>query len=87
MWARTALVYGVLLEADLIGLQVLGECGEKSMCELILDEGTVLLQADSIKNCQPTRVAGWKFEASPGRPGICQANETHSLITQVHVRE
>ncbi|KPM41501.1 hypothetical protein AK830_g5107 [Neonectria ditissima] len=66
---------------DLIGLQVLGECGEQSMCELILDEGTVMLQANAIKNCEPTRVTGWKFEAGPGGPRVCQANETHSKMT------
>lgn len=37
-----------------------------------------MLQADVIKNREPTRVTGWKFEAGPGGPRVCQANETHS---------
>lgn len=66
---------------DLIGLQVLDQCGEQSMCELILDEGTVMLQADVIKNCKPSRVTGWKFQTGPGGPRVCQSNETHAAMT------
>ncbi|KAK3402310.1 hypothetical protein B0T20DRAFT_136587 [Sordaria brevicollis] len=62
----------------LIGLQVLDpDCppsekttstsSSSSMYELILgDEGTVMLEADGIKNCKPTRVTGWKFEVGGG---------------------
>lgn len=57
---------------DLIGLQVLGECGEQSMYELILDDGTVMLEADAIKNHNPTRVTRWKFDAGPGGLRVCQ---------------
>lgn len=66
---------------DLIGLQVLSECGEQNMYELILDDGTVMLQAGATKNCEPSRVTGWTFEAGPGGPRVCQSNETHSKMT------
>ena len=66
---------------DLVGLQVLGECDEKSMYELILDKGTVMLQEDTLKNCMASRVTGWRFETGPGGPRVCQANETHAKMT------
>ncbi|KYK53953.1 hypothetical protein DCS_05902 [Drechmeria coniospora] len=67
---------------ELIGLQVLSDCGgNQSMYELILNEGTVMLQEDAVKNCEPTRVTGWKFEAGPSGPRACQSNETHSTMT------
>lgn len=49
----------------LIGLQVLG-CDDGSMSELILDQGTVLLESTFVKNTAPTRITGWKFEAAGG---------------------
>ncbi|GAP86858.2 hypothetical protein SAMD00023353_2100080 [Rosellinia necatrix] len=64
----------------LIGLQVLSDCGEQSMGELILIDGTVMLQAADIKNCEPFRVTGWRFEASPYGPRACQANEVHQRM-------
>ncbi|KAI0423425.1 hypothetical protein F5Y09DRAFT_349058 [Xylaria sp. FL1042] len=64
----------------LIGLQVLSDCGEKSMGELILIDSTVMLQAADIKNCEPFRVTGWRFEASPYGPHASQANEVHQKI-------
>lgn len=66
---------------DLIGLQVLGECNEVSMSELILDNGTVMIQSDVLKGCSPSRVTGWRFENGPEGPRACQANETHSKMT------
>ena len=54
----------------LIGLQVLGDgaCNNHSMSELILDQGTIVLDTALVKNCQPTRVTGWMFESSNGQP-------------------
>ncbi|KAI1316899.1 hypothetical protein F5Y16DRAFT_393034 [Xylariaceae sp. FL0255] len=66
--------------ASLIGLQVLGDSVKQSMCELILNHGTVMLQAASIKNCELARVTGWTFEAGPYGPRACQANETHTKM-------
>lgn len=62
---------------SLIGLQVLG-CGDRSMSELILDNGTVMLDSSVVKNTVPARITGWKFESVHGNPRVCQANETHS---------
>ncbi|TPX09025.1 uncharacterized protein E0L32_001714 [Thyridium curvatum] len=68
---------GPLPDLSTVGQGFLGE----SMYELILDEGTVMLQEGAIKNCEPTRVTGWRFEAGPGGPRVCQANETHAKMT------
>lgn len=42
---------------NLIGLQVLGYCND-SMSELILDQGTVMLDSSIVKNTVPTRTTG-----------------------------
>jgi hypothetical protein len=65
----------------LIGLQVLGECNDQSMSELILDEGTVMLGSTVVKGCRSTRITGWKFEMVDGNPRVCQANERHAEMT------
>ncbi|KAK4199268.1 hypothetical protein QBC40DRAFT_228193 [Triangularia verruculosa] len=67
---------------SLIGLQVLG-CGHKqsTMFELILDQGTVMLDASIAKNIVPTRVTGWQFESVDGNPRVCAHNETHAGMT------
>lgn len=64
---------------SLIGLQVLG-CGDGSLEELILDEGTVMVDSLSVKNTVPTRITGWKFETFDGNPRVCASNETHAKI-------
>jgi len=51
------------------------------MGELILDNGTVMLDASKMQGCKPTRITGWKFEVRNGEPQVCQANETHSEMT------
>ncbi|KAH8648115.1 hypothetical protein BGZ61DRAFT_376512, partial [Ilyonectria robusta] len=65
----------------LIGLQVLGECNGHSISELILDQGTVMLDLSVVKGCIPTRITGWKFEKVDGNPRIYQSNERHAEIT------
>lgn len=46
------------------------------MYELILgDEGTVVLQADAIKNCTPTRVTGWTFKVGSD-PSVLEEHGT-----------
>jgi hypothetical protein len=65
---------------SLIGLQVLG-CGDASMSELILDQGTVMLDSSIVKNTVPTRITGWKFESVDGNPRVCSANETNAQMT------
>ncbi|PPJ52943.1 hypothetical protein CBER1_11654 [Cercospora berteroae] len=65
---------------SLLGLQVLG-CGESPMIELILDQGTVMLESSQSHGVQSTRITGWRFESVDGRPRVCAANETHSKMT------
>ncbi|CRK19065.1 hypothetical protein BN1723_012971 [Verticillium longisporum] len=50
--------------AGLIVLQVLGgrPCSHLSMFELVLDQGTIMLDTSIVKSCRPTRVTGWTFE-------------------------
>lgn len=64
----------------LIGLQVLG-CDDGSMSELILDQGTIMLESTFVKNTAPTRIIGWKFEVAGGSPYVCSVNETHAVMT------
>ncbi|GLI82209.1 hypothetical protein PoHVEF18_010618 [Penicillium ochrochloron] len=65
---------------SLIGLQILG-CSDGSMSELILDQATVMVESTFVKNTVPTRITGWKFEASGSKPRVCSANETHAVMT------
>ncbi len=69
--------------ADVIGLQVLedGPCNSHGMSELVLDQGTIMLDTSLIKNCEPTRVTGWLFSSSNGSPRAFMANETYSKMT------
>ncbi|KAM0271145.1 hypothetical protein ACHAQH_009177 [Verticillium albo-atrum] len=69
--------------AGLIGLQVLGggPCSHLSMFELVLDQGTIMLDSSIVKSCRPTRVTGWTFELSDGMPRVCQSNETHAEMS------
>lgn len=63
----------------LIGLRILRERArnKRGMSELILDQGTIMLDTSVIKKCQTTQVTCWKFEASIEIPRVCQSNETH----------
>ncbi|RXG41355.1 hypothetical protein VDGE_30439 [Verticillium dahliae] len=69
--------------AGLNGLQVLGgaPCRHVSMFELVLDQGTIMLGNSIVKGCRPTRVTGWTFESSDGKPRVCQSNETHAEMS------
>lgn len=51
------------------------------MWELILDQGTVMLDTVVVHGYLPTRITGWRFEARDGQPRVCQANKTHSEMT------
>ncbi|KAM5439466.1 hypothetical protein MferCBS31731_004563 [Microsporum ferrugineum] len=65
---------------SLIGLQVLG-CGDCSMTELVLDQGTVMLDSSHVKNTTLSRITGWKFEQFNGNPRVCSGNEGHAKMT------
>ncbi|KAK3683016.1 hypothetical protein B0T22DRAFT_502141 [Podospora appendiculata] len=64
---------------DLIGLQVLGDgaCNNHGMFELILDQGTIMLDNSVIKNCELTRITGWSFESCDGIP---MTSENHKVF-------
>ena len=66
---------------DVIGLQILMDGMDHDMWELILDQGTVMIDAAKLHGCVPTRITGWKFELSDGSPRVCATNETHSRMT------
>ncbi|CRK44647.1 hypothetical protein BN1723_006240 [Verticillium longisporum] len=69
--------------AGLIGLRVLGggPCRHVGMFELVLDQRTIMLGNSIVKGCRPTRVTGWTFESSDGKPRVCQSNETHAEMS------
>lgn len=47
------------------------------MLELVLPEGTVMLDASNLNECVPARQTGWRFEVENGKPRVCKSNETH----------
>ena len=65
----------------LLGLQVLIDGMDQTMWELVLDHGTVMLDAAVVRDCSPTRITGWRFEVRDGQPRVCQSNETHAEMT------
>jgi len=67
--------------SSLLGLQVrLGGVPE-SMFELILDQGTIMLDKTAVRGCSASRQTGWTFELKDGEPRVCAANETHAKKT------
>jgi hypothetical protein len=66
---------------NLLGLQVLINGMDQTMWELILDQGTVMLDAAVVRGCSPTRITGWRFEVHDRQPRVCQTNETHAKMT------
>jgi len=65
----------------LSGLEILGEHSGQSMYELILDDGTIVLQADATKDCKLTRVTGWKFEEGPHGSRVCSGAQSYTAKT------
>ncbi|KIW38197.1 uncharacterized protein PV06_10143 [Exophiala oligosperma] len=69
--------------SKLVGLQVI-DPNPTRMLELILPQGTVMLDVSVLNGCVPTRQTGWKFESEDGEPRVCQANETHGQHANGH---
>jgi hypothetical protein len=69
--------------SKLVGLQVI-DPNPTSMLELILPQGTIMLDVSVLNGCVPTRQTGWKFESENGEPRVCQANETHGQTATTH---
>lgn len=67
----------------LVGLQVIDPF-PGDMFELILPEGTIMLDASSVDGCVSTRKTGWKFEVENGEPRVCKSNETHARHSNGH---
>ena len=67
--------------SSLLGLQVRLEGVPESMFELILDQGTIMLDETAIHGCSASRQTGWMFELKDGEPRVCAANETHAKKT------
>ncbi|KAH8587344.1 hypothetical protein B0O99DRAFT_526974 [Bisporella sp. PMI_857] len=69
--------------SKLVGLQVI-DPHPTCMLELILPQGTIMLDSSVLKGCVPTRQTGWKFESKDGEPRVCQANESHGQTATRH---
>jgi hypothetical protein len=69
--------------STLVGLQIIDQ-NPSHMLELILPQGTVMLEASNLNGCVPTRQTGWKFEAENGEPRVCTAKETHGTYENGH---
>lgn len=61
----------------LIGLQII-DPHPSQMLELVLPQGTVMLDVSNVNGCVPTRQTGWKFEVENGELRGCKANESHA---------
>lgn len=72
---------------NLLGLQVLIKKMDQTMWELILDQGTVMLDAAVARRSSPTRTSGWRLEARDGQPRVCASNEVHSRVTSGNHRD
>jgi hypothetical protein len=69
--------------AMLVGLQFI-DPHPSQLLELVLPQGTIMLDASDLKGCVSTRQTGWKFETENGEPRVCQANETHGQTRTGH---
>jgi len=69
--------------AGLVGLQVI-DPRTSAMFELVLPQGTVMMDASRLGSCIPTRETGWQFDVEDGRPRVCQANEIHAATRDGH---
>ena len=64
--------------SSLLGLQVRVEGVPESIVELILDQGTIILDGSAVHGCSPYRQTGWTFELKDREPRVCAANETYA---------
>ncbi|EFY94595.1 hypothetical protein X797_011323 [Metarhizium robertsii] len=69
--------------STLVGLQVIGQ-NPAHMLELVLPQGTVMLDVSNLNGCVPSRQTGWKFELDNGEPRVCTANEMHGTHENGH---
>ena len=69
--------------SELIGLQVIDQ-NPAHMLELILPQGTIILNVSNLNGCVPTRQTGWKFEVENGEPRVYQANETYGQTATMY---
>lgn len=69
--------------AQLVGLQIIDPCAS-DMLELVLPQGTFMVDASRLKGCVPTRQTGWQFGIEHGQPRVCQANEVHAATRAGH---
>lgn len=67
----------------LVGLQVL-DSHPTQMFELVLPQGTIMVDAAHLNGCVPTRQTGWKFGFENGEPRVCKENETHARHSNGH---
>jgi len=67
----------------LVGLQIINP-HPSHMLELVLPQGTVMLDVSNVNGCVPSRQTGWKFEVENGEPRVCQANEMHAQTRTGH---
>ncbi len=67
----------------LVGLQII-DPHPSHMLELVLPQGTVMLDVSNVSGCVLTRQTGWKFEVENGELRGCLANESHAQTGTEH---
>ena len=69
--------------SELIGLQVIDQ-NPAHILELILSQGTIILDVSNLNRYVPTRQTSWKFEVENSEPRIYKSNETHGRHINGH---
>ncbi|KAL2258874.1 hypothetical protein VTK26DRAFT_7638 [Humicola hyalothermophila] len=67
----------------LVGLQII-DPHPSDILELVLPQGTVMLDVSNVNGYVLTRQTGWKFEVENGELRACQANEMHAQTRTGH---
>ncbi|KAM7196605.1 hypothetical protein V8F33_006104 [Rhypophila sp. PSN 637] len=69
--------------ATLVGLQVIDPYPTQ-MLELVLPQGTIMLDVSNLNGCTPARQTRWQFGIENGEPRVCKSNETHGRHANGH---
>jgi hypothetical protein len=54
------------------------------MLELVLPQGTVMLEELNLKGCTSSTQTGWRFKLENGEPRACTATESHGTYANGH---
>jgi len=67
----------------IVGLQIV-DPHATDMFELVLPQGTIMLDMLELHGCVPTRQTGWTFTIENGKPQVCKRTEYHAKNGDKH---